>query len=458
MTLSRRRFLTTAAVATLAFPALVRARNLNSQIQIAAVGCSGKGHSDILEVGSHTKAKFVALCDIDSARFGGIDIKYPGLTHYADFREMFAKLGDNFDAVTVSTPDHMHALPAISALRLKKHVYCQKPLTHTVWEARQLRLEAAKSGVRTQMGNQIHSAKEYRTGVKLIQSGRIGKILAVHTWHPNTGNGYTKLTGLPTPGPVPSGLSWDLWLGTAQTRDYAPTVYHPFNWRDWVDFGSGTMGDFGCHLLDPVFTALKLGAPISVKADSVGANEQTWCEQQTIEWTFPGTEYTRNDTLKVTWYDGGRLPDLALALMPPGKTFTKAGSIFIGEHGVMMLPHVAMPLLFPEEKFGKNLNPGELARRARAKEKPTDKVAVDLPDFVEGSSHYHAWVDAILEGHETTDNFAYAGPLTEAVQLGNVASRFSGQKLEWDAATMKFPNLPAAEKLLTKTYRKGWEI
>jgi hypothetical protein len=253
-------------------------------------------------------------------------------------------------------------------------------------------------------------------------------------------------------------LSWDLWLGTAQTRDYAPTVYHPFNWRDWVDFGSGTMGDFGCHLLDPVFTALKLGAPISVKADSVGANEQTWCEQQTIEWTFPGTEYTHNDSLKVTWYDGGRLPDLALALMPPGKTFAKAGSIFIGEHGVMMLPHVAMPLLFPEEKFGKNLNPGELARRARAKDKPTDKVAVDLPDFVEGSSHYHAWVDAILEGHETTDNFAYAGPLTEAVQLGNVASRFSGQKLEWDAATMKFPNLPAAEKLLTKTYRKGWEI
>ena len=144
--------------------------------------------------------------------------------------------------------------------------------------------------------------------------------------------------------------------------------------------------------------------------------------------------------------------------MPAGKQFPAAGSIFIGEEGVMMLPHVAMPSLFPEEKFGKNLNPGELARRARAKDKPVDKVAVDLTDVVEGSSHYHAWVDAIIDGHETTDNFAYAGPLTEAVQLGNIASRHSGVKLEWDVANMKFPGKPEAEALLTKTYRKGWEL
>jgi predicted dehydrogenase len=352
----------------------------------------------------------------------------------------------------------MHALPTMVAMRLGKHVYCQKPLTHTVWEARQLRLQAAKSKVRTQMGNQIHSAKEYRTGVKLIQTGRIGKVLAVHTWHPNTGNKYTGMTAAPAAGPVPAGVSWDLWLGCAPTREFAPDVYHPFKWRDWVDFGCGTMGDFGCHLLDPVFTALKLGNPVNIKAESVGANPQTWCREQTIEWTFAGTEYTKGDTIKVTWYDGGRLPDRALAQMPAGKPFPSAGSIFIGEHGVMMLPHIAMPSLFPEEKFGKNLNPGELARRARAQVKPTDKVAVDLADFVEGASHYHAWVDAIVDGHETTDNFAYAGPLTEAVQLGNVASRFSGVKLDWDAAAMKFPGKPEAEALLTKEYRKGWEL
>ena len=458
MTLSRRNFLRTAALATLAFPALVRARNLNSQLQIAAVGADAKGFDDIKEIGSHPKAKYVGFCDIDAARFGRAEAKYPGVARFADFREMYAKLGDTFDAVSVSTPDHMHALPTMMAMRLGKHVYCQKPLTHTAWEARQLRLQAAKSKVRTQMGNQIHSAKEYRTGVKLIQTGRIGKVLAVHTWHPNRGNAYTGMTAAPASGPVPTGVSWDLWLGCSPTREFAPDVYHPFKWRDWVDFGCGTMGDFGCHLLDPVFTALKLGNPLYVKADSIGANAQTWCREQTIEWMFPGTEYTKGDTIKVTWYDGGRLPDLALAQMPTGKKFVAAGSIFIGELGVMMLPHVGMPQLFPEEKFGKNLNPGELARRARAKDKPTDQVAVSLADFVEGSSHYHAWVDAALGGHETSDNFAYAGPLTEAVQLGNVASRFSGVKLDWDTANMKFPGKPEAEALLTKEYRKGWEL
>lgn len=458
MSLSRRHFLRNAALATLAFPAIVRARNLNSQVQIAAVGVDGKGFSDIAEVASHPKAHFVGFCDIDAERFAHIDKKLPGVTHYSDWREMYTWLGDGFDAVTVSTPDHMHALPTIVAMRMGKHVYCQKPLTHTVWEARQLRLQAAKSKVRTQMGNQIHSAKEYRTGVRLIQSGRIGKVLAVHSWHPNTGNRYTNMTAAPASAPVPAGVSWDLWLGCSPARDFAPDVYHPFKWRDWVDFGSGTMGDFGCHLLDPVFTALKLGNPLRVKADSVGANPQTWCREQTIEWTFAGTQYTKGDTLKVTWYDGGRLPDLALAQMPSGKQFPAAGSIFIGEEGVMLLPHYALPSLFPEEKFGKNLNPGELARRARAKDKPTDKVAVDLADVVEGSSHYHAWVDAITEGHETTDNFAYAGPLTEAVQLGNVASRHSGVQLDWDAEAMKFAGHAEAEPLLTKPYRKGWEL
>jgi predicted dehydrogenase len=458
MTLSRRNFLRTAALATLAFPAVVRARNLNSQVQIAAIGVDGKGYGDIDECASHTKARFVGLCDIDAGRFAKIDKRHPGITHYADWREMFAKLGDGFDAVTVSTPDHMHALPTMAAMRLGKHVYCQKPLTHTVWEARQLRLQAAKSKVRTQMGNQIHSAKEYRTGVKLIQTGRIGKVLAVHTWHPNTGNKYTGMTAAPASAPVPAGVNWDLWLGCAPSREFAPDVYHPFKWRDWVDFGCGTMGDFGCHLLDPVFTALKLGNPLNVKADSIGSNPQTWCREQTIEWTFAGTDYTKGETIKVTWYDGGRLPDLALARMPAGKQFPAAGSIFIGEEGVMMLPHVAMPSLFPEEKFGKNLNPGELARRARTKDGFTIKAALELADFVEGSSHYHAWVDAIVDGHETTDNFAYAGPLTEAVQLGNIASRNSGVKLDWDVANMKFPGQSQAEALLTKTYRKGWEL
>lgn len=460
MSLSRRSFIRASALAVVGFPALVRARNLNSTLQIAAVGVDGKGHSDILEVGSHPKAKFVAFCDIDSNRFAHIEAKYPGLPRFADYREMFTKLGDGFDAVTVSTPDHSHALPTLLAMRLGKHVYCQKPLTHTVAEARLLRLTAEKHKVRTQMGNQIHSATEYRTAVRLIQSGRIGKILAVHSWQPNSGNGYTKLRQPPPSGSVPPNVNWDLWLGGAEERPYAPEVYHPFNWRDWIDFGSGTLGDFGCHIMDPVYTALKLTAPVSVKAESQGANPHTWCQSQVVQYTFPGTQYTAGKNLVLTWYDGGNLPDLALALMPPGRALSKAGSLFIGEEGVLMLPHVGPPALFPEDKFGVNLSPGELARRARKPElaKPGEKVAVTLADRVEGSSHYHAWVDAAIDGHETTDNFAYAGPLTEAVQLGNIASRFSGQLLEWDAQAMRIPNVPSANALLYKKYRKGWEL
>jgi predicted dehydrogenase len=192
------------------------------------VGCDGKGYSDLTEVGSHARAKFVGFCDVDSTRFAKIDQKFPGVAHHADFRAMFSKLGAGFDGVVVSTPDHMHAAIAMAAMRMGKHVYCQKPLTHTVWEARQLRLQAAKSRVRTQMGNQIHSAGEYRTGVKLLRDGVIGKITAVHSWQRNSGNGYTKLTAPPAPGSVPESLNWDLWLGVAAKREYAPDVYHPF--------------------------------------------------------------------------------------------------------------------------------------------------------------------------------------------------------------------------------------
>ncbi|MEA3212114.1 MAG: hypothetical protein QOE70_5171 [Chthoniobacter sp.] len=435
MNTTRRTFLKTSTAALLGFPAILRAANLNSKLQIAAVGCSGKGLSDIAEVGSHPRAKYVGFCDVDTARFEKADQKFPGVPHFQDSREMFAKLGDTFDAAIVSTPDHMHAFIALEAMRRGKHVYCQKPLSHTVWEARQMRLQAAKSQVVTQMGNQIHSASEYRTAVKLLREGAIGKIQAVHSWQKNNGNGYTNLTALPAPGPVPESLNWDWWLGVAPVRDYAPDVYHPFKWRDWQDFGAGTMGDFGCHILDPVFTALELTAPISIRGENEGLNAQTWPAAETISYVFPGTAYTSGKTLPLTWYDGGRQPDLALAQMPADKKLPAAGSLLIGEGGVLVIPHVAMPQLYPLDKF----------------------AALEI-EKVPGSSHYHAWVDAALAGTKTTDSFEYAGPLTEAVQLGNVATRFPGTTLEWDAAGMRIPNKPEAERLLTKEYREGWKI
>ncbi len=435
MNTTRRTFLKTSTAAVLGFPAILRAANPNSNLQIVAIGCDGKGFSDITEVGSHPKAKYIGFCDVDTARFAKADGKFPGVPHFADFREMFAKLGETFDGVIVSTPDHTHAPISLAALRLGKGVYCQKPLTHTVWEARQMRLAAAKAKVATQMGNQIHSHEAYRTAVKLVRDGVIGKIKEVHSWLGNPGNKYTGMTAAPPSGPVPENLNWDLWVGPATMVDYAPEVYHPFKWRDWQHFGAGTMGDFGCHILDPVFTALELGAPTSILAENDGLNSFTWPNAETIRFVFPGTKWTTGQTIPITWYDGGRQPDLALAQMPADKKLPGAGSLLIGEGGVLIIPHVAPPQLYPQEKF----------------------AAFEI-EKVAGSSHYHAWVEAALGGPKTTDSFDYAGPLTEAVQLGNVATRCPGVKLEWDAAALRIPNHPAADKLLTKSYRDGWKI
>lgn len=436
MNTNRRSFLKSTAIATLGFPAILRAANPNSNLQIAAVGCSGKGLSDITETASHPRAKFVAFCDVDSTRFAAADKKLPQVPHFQDAREMFAKLGDTFDAVTVSTPDHMHAFVALDAMRRGKHVYCQKPLTHTVWEARQMRLQAAKSRVVTQMGNQIHSHEAYRTAVKLIRDGAIGKVTAVHSFQPNQGNGYTKLASAPASAPVPETLKWDLWLGTAAFREYAPDVYHPFKWRDWQAFGAGTMGDFGCHILDPIFTALGITAPLSIHAENDGLNSETWPGAETISYIFPGNSLTAGKTLPVTWYDGGRQPDASvLAAIPAEKKLPKSGSLVLGEGGALVIPHVAMPELYPR-----------------------GGGAAPTIEKVPGSSHYHAWVDSALGGPKTTDSFEYAGPLTEAVQLGNVATRFPGVTLQWDAASLKITNKPEANALLTRPYRDGWKI
>lgn len=435
MNASRRTFLKTSAAALCGLPALLRAANLNSTLQVAIVGCKGQGFSDLSQIGSHARVKFAGFCDVDTARFDEVDKKFPDVPHFQDFREMFAKLGEGFDAVQVSTPDHMHAFIALDAMRRGKHVYCQKPLTHTVWEARQMRLQAAKSKVITQMGNQIHSASEYRTAVKLVRDGAIGKIKTVHSWQANRGNGFTGLSALPESRPVPASLDWDRWIGVAPMRAYAGDVYHPFKWRDWQDFGSGTLGDFGCHILDPVFTALELTAPITVRADNDGLNPQTWPGSETINYLFPGTRFTADKTLPLTWYDGGRRPDLALAQMPEQKQLPGSGSLFIGEGGALVLPHVAMPQLYPIEKF----------------------AAFEMPKEP-GVSHYHAWIDGVLAGTKTTDGFDYAGPLTETVQLGNVATRTPGKALQWDAAHMRIANNPESERLLTTKYREGWTI
>jgi predicted dehydrogenase len=436
--LTRRAFLQNAAAAAgaLAFPAVLRGAAPNGFVQVAVVGCKGQGLSDLTQIGAHPKVKFVAFCDVDTSRFDEADQRFPDVPHFQDCREMFDQLGDQIDAVQISTPDHWHAPIGLDALRRGKHVYCQKPLTHTVWEARQMRVAADRARVITQMGTQIHSAKEYRTCVKMIRDGVIGKIKEVHSWQGNRGNRFSRMAQRPADAaaPPPATLDWDLWLGPAPQRDYVPDLYAPAKWRDWQDFGSGTLGDFGCHILDPVFTALELAAPRAILADNDGTHPETWPGEETITYEFPGTKFTTGETLIVTWQDGGRQP-AALAKLPADKKVPRAGSLFIGEGGSVVLPHIGMPRLY---------------RDNQAVENKSEEVA--------GLNHYHVWIDAVLAGTRTSAGFHYGGPLTETVQLGNVATRLPGKKLEWDAEGFAFRNAPEASKLLTKQYRKGFEI
>ena len=247
--LHRRTFLAASASAALTAPAIVHGRNLNSKLQLAGIGCDGKGWSDINETSSHPDVEPIAFCDVDTSRMQKVRKLRPQAPTFQDYREMLTKLGDKIDAVTVSTPDHTHAKITIDAMRKGKHVYCQKPLTHNVWEARQVRLEAAKAGVITRMGNQIHSHAYYRTAVQVIQSGAIGKVKQVHSWCAATGHGKSFHISRPkNPPSLPEHVDWEAWIGGAPMRPYGgDRVYHPWGWRDWQDFGNGALGDFGCH-------------------------------------------------------------------------------------------------------------------------------------------------------------------------------------------------------------------
>jgi len=435
--LSRRDFLRHSALGAAAFaaPGILSAATRKQQLNVACVGCKNMAFADLSQIGSHPAVKFVGFCDVDTSRFDQADEAFPGVPHFTDYREMIAQLGDSVDAIQVTTPDHTHAPAAMTAIRANKHVFVQKPLTHTVWEARQLRLAAEKRGLITQMGNQIHSHEAYRTGVRLIRDGAIGKIKEVHSWVGIDGRNWNHVTERPPEAPVPEGLNWDLWIGAAPMRPYAPSVYHPFNWRDWQDFGSGALGDFGCHILDPVFGALGITAPVSIRADHEGTNSEVWPGPETVTYVFPGNDRTVGETINIIWRDGGLKPSLELAQMPAGEELPTSGSLFIGEEGTMVLQHVGMPKLYPVEKFA------------------DFKIPLEA-----GLNHWHVWVDAILSGTQSDDGFHYAGPLTETTQLGNVAARLPGRELAWDAENLKITNVAEANALLTKSYRKGFEV
>jgi len=403
--------------------ASAQSTSANEKLGVACIGVANRASASVNAVKGEN---VVALCDVDSAYLDRVKAQFPDARTYADYREMFDKEGDRIDAVTVGTPDHHHAPASIRALRMGKHVYCEKPLTHTIAEARLLADEAKRQGVATQMGTQIHAKNNYRRVVEVIQSGAIGDVHEVHVWVGKHWGGGERPEGGQEP---PDSLSWDLWLGPAPDRPYVPGRYHPAQWRRWWDFGNGTLGDMGCHYVDLPFWALKLRHPTECEAEGPEPHPETCPIGLTVHYQFP-----KRDGLvpvKMTWYDGNHTPREVA-----GQRVPSAGVMFIGSEGKMFANYGSYRL-FPSEKF--------------ADFQPPEKT---IPPSI---GHHNEWIKACKDGSPTTCNFDYSGAVTESVLLGCVAYRV-GKRIKWDGDKMKSPNCPEADQYVQKTYRKGWEV
>lgn len=435
---NRRRFVQTAALVSTAGyfvnPTLAQSSDSpNERLNIAAVGATGRAGADIAGVASQN---IIAIADVDSDLLEKGAAKYPQANKYADFRVMLEKEADNIDAVVVGATDHTHAPAAAMAMRLKKHCYCEKPLTHTVFEARTLANLARDNNLVTQMGTQIHALDNYRRVVELVETKAIGPIQEVHVWANAIYTGGKFTTGKP----APKNLNWDLWLGPAVDRPYSEGV-HPFHWRRFWDYGAGSLGDFGCHFMDLAHWALKLRNPTTVSAQG-----PEYDPVSTPAWCIVDYEYPARDDLppvNLTWYDSGRTPELLesvikrLPLDQNGKSMNvKSGQLFVGEKG-MILSNYTQRSLVPAEDFSN----------------------FDVPEaYIPASIGHHAeWLDAIKNGGPTTCNFDYSGALTESVLLGTVAYR-SGEKIEWDSENLKVTNSDKAQQFIHKEYRKGWTL
>jgi predicted dehydrogenase len=441
---SRRSFLKATAASSLAFPFFVPrliSAPPSNRVLHASFGASGMARADLTEITGHPNVQFVAVADVEPARANDLKKKFPELRVYEDWRVLLDKEKE-LTSVNVSTPDHMHAPIGMSAMRRGVHVYGQKPLTHDIYETRRLTEFAREKKLVTQMGIQIHSSNLYRQAVQLVQTGAIGKVKEVHTFsNKKWGDTAPKPTRVD---PVPAGFNWDFWLGVCATRPFiGGGYYHPGNWRKRIDFGTGTFGDMGCHIYDPVFEALALTAPISVRSEGPAPNADCWATDAIIHYVFPGTQYSEGKTVNVTWYDGDARPPMEIQNLvrrdnpnpdaPPWKLYDQ-GSIVIGTKGVMLIPHVDRPKLFPLDQY----------------------AGYKLPE-AKSSNHWHQFVDAILGKDKTQANFDYAGPLTEAVLLGSVATRFPHTTLEWNAKKLTF-NVKEANQYVRRKYRKGWEV
>jgi predicted dehydrogenase len=421
-------------------PAPAASRSPNEKLNIATIGCGGKGRADIMGCSGEN---IVAMCDVDDERASQMYKKYPNVPKYKDYRKMLEERKD-IDAVTVTTPDHHHAPASVMAMKMGKHVYCQKPLTHSIYEARRMREVAREMNVVTQMGNQGHAFEGSRRMVEIVRDGVIGPVREVHCWtdRPN-GKWWSQPRQRPTDmPPVPKTLAWDLWLGPAPQRSYN-SLYCPHDWRAWWDFGSGALGDMACHIVDTVYWALELGAPTSAEAVAEGTTSESAPAWEIIHFEFPARESKTRGTLppvKLTWYDGGKKPPEELG---DGKPLPSNGTLWVGDKGRIYTKeeYSVRYQLLPHDKFADYEGPKPyLPRNPRTQKAP-----------------YLEWIAACKGGPMSLSNFEYASRLTEAMLVGVLAVRL-GKKIEWDAANMRATNAPEAASIVKREYRHGWTV
>ena len=451
--IDRRAFLGGAAGAVAAFtvvPSHVLAgaagQRPSDKLNLAAIGIGGMGASNI---NACSTENFVALCDVDDGYAGKVFNRFPNARKYKDFRVMLDKEDKNVDGVIIATPDHTHGVVAMACLQHRKHIYLQKPLAHSIYEVRKLTEAAREAKVQTQMGNQGHSSDEIRMLNEWIQDGAIGPVHEVYAWtdRPVGGDPWSDFPIMARPKEtpdVPKTLDWDLWLGPAQYRPYHP-IYHPMSWRGFWDFGTGPLGDMGCHIIDPAFWVLNLGQPTRVEATTThyqpDVAAETFPRASIIRYEFPA----RGDMppVKLTWTDGRLMPPRPRDL-EPGRRLEGSGALFLGEKGTILHgSHGAGGVrIIPETKM-------------RAYKRPERT----LPRVKGGQSgHEQDWIRACKDGKPASSSFEYGGPLTEMVLLGVLAMRFKDMPLEWDSANLKVTNLPEADTLIHPPFRDGWTL
>ncbi|GMV90465.1 MAG: dehydrogenase [Candidatus Hydrogenedentota bacterium] len=438
--MSRRTFLRTSAVAAgavLGAPAIARAQNVNDLLNIAIIGCGGRGGGNLQAVRSQN---IVALVDVNEENLNRAAEQFPDARKLTDFRKLY-DYADEFDAVVVSTCEHTHCFATIPALQLNKHVYCEKPLTHNIWEARVVRELYEKTKVATQMGTQIHAGPNYRRVVELIQSGAIGAVSEAHVWvgrawgrqseeEAKAANDIVFVQERPAEAdPIPAGLNWDLWLGPAPERPFNNVYFPGPKWYRWWDFGNGTMSDLGSHWIDLPFWALNLKVPLTIEASGPPPHAEIAPASMEVKYEYAA----RGDmpAVTLTWYQGHNKPQLYKEGAIPQ---WESGTLFVGDKG-MLLADYGRYVLLPEAQFEGFVPPDPF-----------------IPDSI---GHHNEWIEACKTGELTTCNFEYAGWLTEANHLGNVAYR-AGQKLEWDPVALKATNCPEADQFIKRQYRDSY--